>query len=381
MRRSIERVFDRLTPVARVQVAIWASTPILMLVFIGHDLALRRADVRAAVRADVLLALQAFLLACIAVNAVTAVRLWPRRTLSDRVPGATLLVCLSIGLAYTAIVVLVGTFTAPTGMVMLGVLAIGLLLFELRPMAIAYLTCTLLMVGYDLGVVTGLWPYAPALTERVYAGAEPVWALAWWRNAVLVLATAVLVPLSMLLFGQLDRMHARLTRLSLTDGLTGLANRRRFMDVVQAEVARRGRFGQRLCVALLDVDHFKQVNDAHGHLVGDAVLSQLASVLMASVRAPSDVPCRLGGEEFALILPDTGEADALAACERLREQVAARVFGDGAVGLHITVSIGLVAVGDDTVEGLLGRADEALYRAKSMGRNRVCVAPAQEPSP
>jgi len=153
-----------------------------------------------------------------------------------------------------------------------------------------------------------------------------------------------------------------------------LANRRRFMEVLQAEVARRHRTGRPLCVVLIDIDHFKRVNDAHGHLAGDAVLRDLAALLMASVRAPSDLPVRLGGEEFALILPDTPEDEALSVCERLRERVAAQTFQGDGTPLRISISLGLGEVQDDDVGRILGDVDRALYCAKAAGRNRVCLA-------
>ena len=264
---------------------------------------------------------------------------------------------------------------------LLGVLAIGLLLFTLRPMVIAYLVCTVVLVGHDIGVQLGWWPYAPALTERIFDGRQPLWGYAAWRNAVLLSAAAVLLPLIMLLFGRLDRMHARLMRLSQTDGLTGLANRRRFMEVLQAEVARRHRTGRPLCVALIDIDHFKHVNDEHGHLAGDAVLRELAALLMASVRVPSDLPARLGGEEFALILPDTPLDEALGVCERLRERVAAQVFQGDGTPLRIAISLGLDEVQDDDVGRILSDVDRALYCAKAAGRNRVCLATCCERGP
>lgn len=375
MRGLTERVFDQLTPAARVQVAIWSSTPFFLIVLVGHGLALAEPSIRSALQPDTMLALQALLLVCTLTNVVIGVRLWPHRADPAPVALATLLTCLSIGGAYSVIAVLAGTFTAPTSLVLMGVLTIGLLLFTLRPMAIAYAACTVVLLGHDVGVQVGLWSYAPALTERIFLGREPVWWYDVWRNFVLVSACAVLLPLIMLLFARLDRMHARLTRLSHTDGLTGLANRRRFMEVLHAEVARRRRTGRPLCVALLDIDHFKLVNDRHGHLTGDVVLRELAAVLMASVRAPSDLPARLGGEEFALILPDTGQDEAMAVCERLREQVAAKVFQDEATRLHVTVSMGLLEVREEDVDRVLGRVDQALYRAKETGRNRVCIAP------
>ncbi|TDP82842.1 diguanylate cyclase (GGDEF)-like protein [Aquabacterium commune] len=374
MRGLTERVFDQLTPATRVLVAIASSTPFFVLILLGHGWVIAEPSTRGAVHTEVMLALQGLLVVATLLSIGIGVHVWPLRREPEPVEGTTLLACLTIGVTYTVIAVLAGTFTAPTGLVLLGVLAIGLLLFTLRPMVIAYVVCTVVLVGHDIGVQLGWWSYAPAVTERIFEGRKPLWGYAVWRNTVLLSAAAVLLPLIMLLFGRLDRMHARLMRLSQTDGLTGLANRRRFMEVLQAEVARRHRTGRPLCVVLIDIDHFKRVNDAHGHLAGDAVLRELAALLIASVRAPSDLPARLGGEEFALILPDTPEDEALRVCERLRERVAAQTFQGDGTPLRIGISLGLGAVHDDDVASILSDADRALYCAKAAGRNRVCLA-------
>lgn len=374
MRGLTERVFDHLTPATRVLVAIGASLPFFILILLGHGWVLTNPSTRAVVQPGVMLALQGVLALAVLLSASIAVHIWPRRQEPEPRDGSTLLACLVIGLSYTTIAVLAGPFTAPTGLVLLGVLAIGLLLFSLRPMVIAYVVCTAVLVGHDIGVQLGWWPYAPALTSRIFEGREPFWGYALWRNVVLCSAAAVVLPLILLLFGRLDRAHARLMRLSQTDGLTGLANRRRFMEVLQAEMARRHRTGRPLCLALIDLDHFKLVNDTHGHLAGDAVLRELATVLITSVRVPSDLPARLGGEEFALILPDTPLDEAQGVCERLRERVAAQVFQGDGEPLRITISMGLTEVQNDDIGRALSEADRALYCAKTAGRDRVSLA-------
>lgn len=379
MRRQLDQILDQLTPVGRVQVAIWSSTPFFVIVLIGHGLALRTPEVRAGLQADAMLWLQWLVLACTVVNLVIGVRLWPRRHLPDPVDAATLAVCLSIGLAYTAITILAGTFTASTNLVLVGVLAVGLLLFPMRPMVVAYVVCVGLLLLSDLAVLTGWLPYALALTPDTFQGREPVWWFALWRQFVFVSAWLVMLTLLLVLFSRLEQLHARLTRLSYTDGLTGLANRRRFMEVLASELARHQRFGRPLCLMLMDVDHFKHVNDRHGHLAGDAVLRGLAVTLMASVRAPSDLPARLGGEEFAIVLPDTDLDAARQVGERLRQDIASQVFRDADVTFGVTVSLGLIEVRGQDMERALLLVDQALYRAKESGRNRVCVAgePAQ----
>lgn len=194
----------------------------------------------------------------------------------------------------------------------------------------------------------------------------------------LILApTASIHSFSLLL--KLDAAHECLRRLSDTDDLTGAHNRRHFMACLRAEAERAARGGPPYCVALIDIDDFKRVNDSHGHLAGDEVLRTLAQACMAQMRV-TDVFARFGGEEFAVLLTMTDLAHAQPWLERLREQVAAlrlQEFGDR---VAVTVSIGVAAVADDDranpsaaaqVENTLRRADEALYRAKREGKNRV----------
>ncbi len=162
--------------------------------------------------------------------------------------------------------------------------------------------------------------------------------------------------------------------LAVTDPLTGLFNRRYMESQVGILVDNAANRGKALAILALDVDHFKSVNDTYGHAAGDKVLIELAVRLKQQVRN-IDLPCRIGGEEFLVVLPDTDISVAYGVAERLREAVGGKPFnaGDSAPALPVTVSIGLAGFEDsrDTLEAMLKRADDALYRAKSEGRNRV----------
>ncbi len=170
-----------------------------------------------------------------------------------------------------------------------------------------------------------------------------------------------------------------LATLARTDGLTGLCNRRHFLELFTLEVRRARRRGGRLGLAMLDVDHFKRVNDGFGHAAGDEVLKVVAEVLRRAVRE-TDLVARYGGEEFVVVLLDTEEAAGLSAVRRIcKELEMQRVIApDGRVLPTVTMSGGYVDVGSDarSPEELLGAADAALYAAKAGGRNRVEVAPA-----
>jgi two-component system, cell cycle response regulator len=162
--------------------------------------------------------------------------------------------------------------------------------------------------------------------------------------------------------------------LAVTDQLTGLHNRRYMASQLEALVRRAGHGGEPVASLLIDIDHFKKINDGYGHDVGDEVLREFAVRLASNVRAV-DLPCRYGGEEFVVVMPDTSIVDAERIAERIRLHVAGspfRVMG-GAELLSVTISIGVAATHGpgDKPEALLKRADEAVYEAKASGRNRV----------
>jgi len=162
----------------------------------------------------------------------------------------------------------------------------------------------------------------------------------------------------------------RIEKLSVTDRLTGLFNRMKLDHTLLEEIARKYRYGHALSVVLLDLDHFKLVNDLHGHNVGDAVLVEMARLIRENVRH-LDVEGRWGGEEFLVVCLETDLLGAQALAEKIRESVEANAFPSE---LKKTVSIGVAtAIPDDTPDSLIKRADDALYQAKRTGRNRVCV--------
>ncbi|HQS58697.1 MAG: hypothetical protein B7Y56_11050 [Gallionellales bacterium 35-53-114] len=165
-----------------------------------------------------------------------------------------------------------------------------------------------------------------------------------------------------------ERTH-ELHQLANTDELTGIFNRRKFSEVLQMEFARAKRYGTQLSVIILDVDHFKVINDTYGHHMGDIVLQKLAQIISASLR-DTDIFARWGGEEFIILAPcgESKQPDVLA--ERLRSAVDNCVFGDAG---KVTCSFGVTEFRfDDDQDSMINRADHNLYQAKNSGRNRVC---------
>jgi diguanylate cyclase (GGDEF)-like protein len=168
------------------------------------------------------------------------------------------------------------------------------------------------------------------------------------------------------------RLHDIVQRQAITDDLTGLVNRRRFIEALDAEIERARRFGAALTIVLADLDNFKQVNDEFGHHGGDVVLRAFADLIRSHVR-DVDVSGRIGGEEFAILLPDTDAAGAARVAERMRSSLneVAIPLSEGAT-IHVASSFGVAELArDQSGDDLLRAADAALYRAKDEGKNRV----------
>jgi diguanylate cyclase (GGDEF)-like protein/PAS domain S-box-containing protein len=167
----------------------------------------------------------------------------------------------------------------------------------------------------------------------------------------------------------------QLERQAHQDYLTGLCNRRYFLELGELELSRTQRYGNALCLLMLDIDHFKSINDSHGHKAGDKVLQTFGKVCQETLR-DVDIVGRLGGEEFAILLPQTGLEKAVEAAERLRDIIGGTdVMLAAGLPLRFTVSIGVTLLkgNDVNIDMLLDQADKALYEAKQTGRNKVCI--------
>lgn len=177
---------------------------------------------------------------------------------------------------------------------------------------------------------------------------------------------------------QLGVVNGKLRQMATTDELTGLLNRREAMNRLRQLWNENERYGHPFSVLLLDIDHFKQVNDTHGHATGDLALQETARVLRKSTRA-SDIVCRMGGEEFLVMCPGVAASGGIVCAEHLRAAIEANRFKFDENQLHVTVSIGVAEKTPAilTPDALLHEADEALYAAKHAGRNRVVIAAAQ----
>ncbi|MEQ9462602.1 MAG: GGDEF domain-containing protein [Haliea sp.] len=196
--------------------------------------------------------------------------------------------------------------------------------------------------------------------------------------SVMLAMMAFTLVIVLVLYRRQRRLTALLRQESRTDHLTLIPNRRHFFELLESNTAMASRYGQPLCLAVLDVDHFKDVNDTYGHTAGDEVLVAIAAAMQSRLRR-SDSVGRLGGEEFGVLLPMTSLQAGAVIIERLRQQVAALQFPGLQPPPLVRCSIGVAEyVADMSAEAFYHEADTALYRAKEAGRNCVALA---EPAP
>jgi diguanylate cyclase len=194
------------------------------------------------------------------------------------------------------------------------------------------------------------------------------------RSLNILTTIGLLAYLSGLYYRMVAQAEKQLTHLATTDPLTGLHNRRSMADLAAYEIVQRRRHGEPLSVVLADIDHFKQINDRHGHEVGDAVLAAISLALREAVREQDSIG-RWGGEEFLILMPQASMAQASKVAERLREQVQQMVLTPGGEPLRITLTMGVSEhQKDEPLDQLIRRADEALYRGKAQGRDQVVLA-------
>lgn len=267
-------------------------------------------------------------------------------------------------------------FTAGLLLVFLG-MNITASLASIRQLHLAYRATVVAIVAAALAQQSGLFRYAPLFVRPPFhADGSPV---AMWFLAQVVLALILLAILQIgLVATERWRNRENLFReMSTIDGLTRLTNRRCFIERSESEFVRAQRTAaSRIACIMLDIDHFKSINDGHGHPAGDAVLVRVSAILMENARQYDEVG-RYGGEEFAILLPGTTLQAAMQVAERLREKIAAERIDVGGERIAVTASFGVAGYPDSVIQSfgdLLKMADEALYRSKEGGRNRVTAA-------
>lgn len=194
------------------------------------------------------------------------------------------------------------------------------------------------------------------------------------RSLNIATTIGLLAYLSSLYYRLVSQAEKQLTHLATTDPLTGLHNRRSMADLATYEIIQRKRHGEPLSVVLADIDHFKQINDKHGHEVGDAVLAAISLVLRETVREQDSI-ARWGGEEFLILMPQASLEQARMVAERLREQVSLMPFEANGQRIRVTLTLGVSGHRtDEALDQVISRADTALYQGKRDGRDQVATA-------
>lgn len=371
----------RLTPATMCLLAIATSLPVFAWHWYSFALLLARPDLAAVARPGALAALNHLLLATMVINVALVLWLWTRRHRPEPLERLRILVVLVQVTGYAGMGIVFGYLTSPHNTVFISAVAVGLALLGRRPTVIGFVFAIAVITLCDWLVMAGLVPYAPALVPGTFVNGQPVAWWAHWQDQIFYSAMIFGIGLMIGVFGYLDRQRCLLETLSRTDGLTGLSNRRHFMERLAIEQHRRARYNLPYCLVICDADHFKSINDTFGHHAGDEVLKHIGRLLDSGLRVPGDVAARLGGEEFGLLLTDCRLAEAIRVCERLRAQLATTELDIVGAGgdrgaenrrdIRVTLSMGVVECREGSAEQALKAADVNLYRAKSEGRDRV----------
>ena len=267
-----------------------------------------------------------------------------------------------------------GIKDTPMGMLMLVTFVIGRALFRYEQIRFALWLTLGLIMACEVAQWAGNLPYAFLLTRPVFDGhpLSPWWSL--WVRVVFLLATVPLSGVLFLLAWVLMRRRLALRALVLSDALTGLANRRAFMTQLAREAHRHQRHGRPLSILILDIDHFKRINDEWGHATGDEVLVQVGRLLRQHTRERVDLAARYGGEEFVVLLPETDLQGAQLVAEKLAMRLREHPFATKGRALKVTASMGVTQYTGGDPDQALRTADRNLYQAKEAGRDRIVAS-------
>ena len=284
--------------------------------------------------------------------------------------------CLYSYVMVNALILLyIGAYSIGTGIALAGAPLIGLIIFDKRLTFSSLFVGLVILAGFTLLVQLKIIDYSPITIDHKAPYQDPVWLILMFTFVIGHLA--LLIAIGDVSIKRWKKREAEVTYLSAIDPLTQLANRRTLMEEYKREYLKGMRTEQPLSIFLVDLDHFKQVNDTYGHLSGDIALKSAAATLKAAVRE-TDVVGRYGGEEFLAILPNTDSQAAIQIADRFRRALQALLIElPDHQRLQLTASIGLNTrppTGLEDLDHFLAETDEALYLAKQNGRNQVFVA-------
>jgi diguanylate cyclase (GGDEF)-like protein len=283
-------------------------------------------------------------------------------------PTLVLMVGLAIGYGMT---------DTPMSVAVLTLILLGRALFDINTLKPGLVIGAAMVLGNGVLVRADMMDYAPLLTNPVYNGGPLAWWWQIWCRIVLSFGVLSFSAMVFFLFGTLGQRRRELENLVRTDMLTGLANRRTFMNQLEIETHRHARSKRPFCLVMCDVDHFKKINDTWGHPAGDAVLVELGRILKNTTREQIDTAARIGGEEFAILLPETGIEQAQRVAEKMSAGVRSQVFVFDGQQFHVTQSVGIAQAAEGDGDGAMRVADDNLYIAKRAGRDRIVASVAQ----
>lgn len=371
MRNAMSGFFDNTTPTGRCLIGIALSWPFFLWQWTGYAWVTYFDAGWPGLQPGVVRALTHLTEAGLLINGLLALWLWPRR----RNPGPCFAAQLVCGVVIASLLglyqVALGLYTTGMSMSTVGLLGIGLLLFDRRVVLIGFALTVGLLLCSDALVLAGHLPYAPALTPALGRDGELAWWWLYWRNFLFYASFVCWVGVIFWLLRRMDAQGAKLEALPRTDELTGLPNRRHFMERLEVATQRRHRYGRAFSVVLCDIDQLRKVNGDLGYRAGDEVLRHVALLLEDSLRVPADLAARLAGGEFALLLPETSRVQAELVCARIRKRLQAHEFCSGGQRFHITMSMGIVECLHSLGEEAFRQAALNLDAAKAAGRNQV----------
>ncbi|MGB3622082.1 MAG: GGDEF domain-containing protein [Ketobacter sp.] len=362
---------SRATPSQRCIAAIVLCTPFLLLFIMTQSVGLFVPDWRAMLVPGYVVMANAVLLGCIAIGWLVIALLWRNRMNTRPLPKTYAFVASVLGLAFTVEAILLGPMTYPAGLVIVGIIPIGIMLLDLRSVGLAFVMGVTLFWANDMATYAGFLDYAPGYGDQAFVDGQHQLIAEMLRSGTLYISLVAYGVITWILFDQYDYQRAHLSRLARTDPLTNLSNRRNFMQRLEEECQRQNRIDQPLSLVMMDADHFKSVNDRYGHIAGDSVLAGIAGVLTEVMRVPADLPARIGGEEFAILLPETGLQGALQVCRRIEQRLENQAFQSDGHAFYVTLSMGIVESNGLDAGALMHLADANLFKAKAQGRNGI----------
>ena len=271
---------------------------------------------------------------------------------------------------------LIGTLNVVTGLVMMGAPMLGLILFSIRQVLLIFIAGLAMMLTLSLLSALKMIPYAPILSQQQAASAH---LNLYWTLCLMLAGGFYVIYQTIIMSAMVKAWHSReedIRALSQTDALTGGANRRHILEELDLILASSRLGNIPLSVLMVDIDHFKQINDDHGHLVGDRALHAAAEALRDCLRQ-GEMIGRYGGEEFLILLPGAQSHHAMEIAERCRRAIGALVIDAKGVSLPLSASVGVSSRLRDEIgnsDYIIHLADNAMYEAKRAGRNRVVAA-------